>query len=281
MGGDGLVRFRFGAVPDQLYGIYEVRLWSADREACGGAEHGAFGAEGDGEVFLLGTDVLGYDIFTRVLVATRISLSVPILAMIVSVLIGAIVGASSGYFGGKVDLVIQRIAEVLMSFPRVPLWMALAATLPPEITPYQRYVGIALMLAAVGWAGLSRQVRGKALAIRESDFVSAALVAGARSPAIIVGHILPNCATILIVSSTLMVPGLILAETSLSFLGIGIVPPLVSWGTLLKAAQSVQALVHAPWLLAPGAAIVIAVLSFNFVGDALRDALDPYSERRS
>ena len=239
-----------------------------------------FGVEGDGMIALFGTGRLGRDVLSRVLVATRISLSVPIVGMLISVILGSAIGVASGYWGGVADILIQRLTEVMMSFPRIPLWMALAATLPADLSSLHRYLGVTIVLALIGWAGLCRQIRGKTLALKESDFVMAGRAAGSSLPTILFRHLVPNCFSHIVVVATLSIPGLILAESALSFLGIGITPPLVSWGTLLKDAQSVQVLTKHPWLLAPGVFMVLTVLAVNFFGDALRDALDPYSEIR-
>jgi peptide/nickel transport system permease protein len=253
--------------PYRLWGLFPTRLR-------------LFGVDEGGAVSLLGTDLLGRDILSRVLVATRISLSVPLIGVMISVILGSVLGVTSGYFGGVADILLQRFTELLMSFPRIPLWMALAATLPADMPPFRRYLGVTVVLALIGWAGLCRQIRGKTLALKESDFIMAARAAGSGTRTILLSHLLPNCFSHIIVIATLSVPGLILAEGSLSFLGIGITPPLVSWGTMLKDAQNVQALLIYPWLLAPGVFMVLTVLAVNFFGDALRDAFDPYSTIR-
>jgi peptide/nickel transport system permease protein len=261
------IRFFVQGEPYRLLGLIPTRIR-------------LFGVDEGGVVSLLGTGLLGRDILSRVLVATRISLSVPVMGMLISVILGSVLGVASGYWGGLPDILLQRFTELLMSFPRIPLWMALATTLPASMPPFRRYLGVTVVLAIIGWAGLCRQIRGKTLSLKESDFVMAAHAAGSSTRTILLRHLLPNCFSHIIVVATLSVPSLILAEGSLSFLGIGITPPLVSWGTLLKDAQNVQALLNYPWLLAPGVFMVLTVLAVNFLGDALRDALDPYSKIR-
>jgi len=228
-------------------------------------------------VFLLGTDRQGRDQLSRILIGSQISLTVGLLGVFLSLIIGSLLGVASGYYGGAIDNVIQRAIEVIRSFPSIPLWMALAASFPPHWPPLQIYFAISVVLSFIGWTWLARQLRGKVLSLREEEFVLAAQLAGASDARIIILHLIPSVTGHIIVISTLAIPGMILAETALTFLGIGIRPPLVSWGTLLQDSQNIQTLAHAPWLLAPVAAIVIAVLAFNFLGDGLRDATDPYS----
>jgi peptide/nickel transport system permease protein len=228
-------------------------------------------------VFMLGTDRQGRDQLSRILIGSQISLTVGLLGVFLSLLIGSLLGVASGYYGGAIDNVIQRAIEVIRSFPSIPLWMALAASFPPHWPPLQIYFAISVVLSFIGWTWLARQLRGKVLSLREEEFVLAAQLAGASDARIIILHLIPSVTGHIIVISTLAIPGMILAETALTFLGIGIRPPLVSWGTLLQDSQNIQTLAHAPWLLAPVAAIVIAVLAFNFLGDGLRDATDPYS----
>lgn len=235
-----------------------------------------FGVD-EGTVFLLGTDQLGRDLFTRLIHGARISLTIGLIGVALSFVLGLIIGAISGYYGGWIDNAIQRLIEVIQSFPTIPLWMALSAALPRTWSPIQIYLGITIVLSLVGWTGLARQVRGKLLALREEDYATAARLAGASEPRIIFRHLLPAFASHIVVTLTLMVPGMILGETALSFLGLGLQPPATSWGVLLQDAQNVQALTLYPWLMAPVFMVIITVLAFNFVGDGLRDAADPYT----
>ena len=234
------------------------------------------GVESENILFLLGTDQFGQDLLSRIVAGARISLLLPLVGMLISSILGAIIGIVSGYFGGVVDHILQRIVEAIASFPRLPLWIALAAALPPEIPPLQVFFMIVVVLSAIGWAHLARQIRGKVLSIREEDYVKAAQSVGTSTPRILFKHILPNTLTHIIVVATLSIPSFILAESSLSFLGIGITPPLISWGVLLKDAQAIRVIVQQPWLLLPGVLITVAMLAFSFVGDGLRDAYDPH-----
>lgn len=227
--------------------------------------------------FLLGSDRLGRDNLSRILYGTRISMSVGLVGVTISLVLGLILGGVSGYYGGTVDKIIQRLVEFLRSMPTIPLWMGLAAAIPLEWPPLYVYLIITALLSLIGWTSLAREVRGKVMAIKGEDFVVAARLDGVKESRIITRQILPSFASHIIAVTTLAIPEMILAETALSFLGIGLQPPVVSWGVLLREAQNVNTVATAPWLLWPGLAVVIAVLAFNFLGDGLRDAADPYS----
>ena len=235
-----------------------------------------FGTRG-GEAFLLGTDRLGRGMLSRVIHGARISLSIGLLGVFISFVLGCILGGISGYYGGTPDLIVQRAIEFILSIPTIPLWMALSAALPANWPALRVYFAITVILALQGWAGLARVVRGKLLELREEDFVMAARIAGQGAGDIIRRHLLPSFMSYLIVNITLAIPGMILGETALSFLGLGLRPPVVSWGVLLKDAQNFRTVSIHPWLLIPGIFVVVTVLMFNFLGDGLRDAADPYT----
>lgn len=232
---------------------------------------------GNMQVFLMGSDRLGRDMFSRVVHGARVSLSIGLVSVFLSLALGITLGGISGYYGGWVDNVIQRVIEFIRSIPSLPLWMALSAALPPEWPQELRYFGITIILSVLGWTGLGRQVRGRFLALRSEDFVLAARLGGARDMRIILRHMVPSFASHIIASLTLSIPGVILAETALSFLGLGLRQPVISWGVLLQEAQNIRTVALSPWLMLPGLAVVVTVLAFNFLGDGLRDAADPFS----
>ena len=228
--------------------------------------------------FPFGTDELGRDLYSRTIHAARISLSIGLVGAVISFCLGCLIGGASGYFGGRADMGIQRSTEFTIAIPQIPLWMALAAALPDEWSSTEVYFGITIVLSVLSWPWLALTVRGKLLELRESDFVMAARISNMGILGIIIKHLLPSFASYLIVVISLSVPVMILAETALSFLEIGIRPPAVSWGSLLHDAQNIRALSQSPWLLIPGLFVIVTVLSFNFLGDGLRDAADPYKQ---
>lgn len=234
------------------------------------------GLQGDARIYLLGTDRLGRCVFSRILYGSRISLSIGLVGVAMTLILGILIGGVSGYYGGLIDTAIQRLIEILRSFPTIPLWLALSAAVPATWSPVQVYFCMTLIIALIGWTGLARVVRGKILALREEDYAVAARVAGVRESAIILRHLVPGFTSHLIVTVTLAIPQMILAETSLSFLRLGLRPPTISWGVLLQDAQNIRAIALYPWLLTPVFFVIVTVLVFNFMGDGLRDAADPY-----
>ncbi len=231
----------------------------------------------DKKVFFFGADRLGRDVFSRTIHATRVSMTIGLIGVALSLILGIIIGGASGYFGGWIDVGIQRVIEFLQSLPSIPLWIGLAAAIPPTMPPIQTYFMITVILSILGWTGLARIVRGKFMALKNEEFVIAARLDGCKPTRIILRHMVPNFMSHIIAVVTLAIPGMIVAETSLSFLGIGLRQPVVSWGVLLQEAQNLRSIAAAPWLFVPGGAVVIAVLALNFLGDGMRDAGDPYA----
>jgi|TARA_B100001750_G_C15508174_1_gene601820 peptide/nickel transport system permease protein len=227
-------------------------------------------------IYLLGTDVQGRDVWSRLMLATRISMTIGLLSVSLSLFLGVLLGGLSGYYGGLLDLVIQRIIEILRSIPTIPLWMAIAASVPQDWSIIRVYFAITIIIAMFEWTRLAREVRGRFLSLRDEDFVTAAALLGASKVRIIFRHMVPSFMSHIIASSTLMIPFIIISETSLSFLGLGLRPPAISWGVMLQAAQNIQTIALTPWQLIPAAFVIVAVLAFNFLGDGLRDAADPY-----
>ena len=226
--------------------------------------------------FLLGTDRLGRDVFSRITYGARISLLIGLGGIIVSLSIGLLLGGLAGYYGGKIDWTVQRLTEIIRSFPELPLWMALSAILPVTWSPILVFFGITIILGMLDWTGLARSVRSKLLALREEDYCTAARLMGAKPKRIISKHLLPGFSSHIIASATLSIPGMILGETALSFLGLGLRPPITSWGVLLNEAQNINVVALYPWLILPVLPVIIIILAFNFFGDGLRDAADPY-----
>jgi peptide/nickel transport system permease protein len=262
------VRFFIAGHPYRLLGIVPARVHLL----------GAAAADDRERVHLLGTDRLGRDQWSRLVYGTRTSMTIGLTAVTFSVILGVVLGGISGYVGGLADVVIQRLIELLQSLPTIPVWLALTAALPRDWSPQQVFLAITVILSLVGWTTLGREVRGRFLALREEDFVLAAELAGASRRRIIVRHMVPTFLSHIIATSTLAIPAMIISETSLSFLGLGIRPPAISWGVLLQEAQNIQTVALAPWLLIPGLVVILSVLAFNLVGDGLRDAADPYSQ---
>jgi len=234
------------------------------------------GANAGQTLFLLGTDTQGRDLWSRLMYATRTSMTIGLVSVALSLVLGVVLGGISGYFGGAIDSVIQRVIEILRSIPTIPLWMGLAAALPNDWSVVQVYFAITIIISLIGWTELARVVRGRFISLKEEDFVMAAELVGCGKARIIFRHMVPSFISHIIAATTLAIPAIIISETSLSFLGLGLRPPAISWGVLLQDAQNIQALVISPWLLFPSLAVIIAVLAFNFMGDGIRDAADPY-----
>jgi len=258
------IYFFVKGAPYELWGLFEMDLH-------------LFGLEDPEGIYLaLGADRMGRDMFSRIAYGTRISMSVGLVGVLLSLVLGILLGGVSGYYSGLIDTIIQRVIEFIRSIPTIPLWMALSAAIPHDWRPLRVYFAITVILSVISWTGMARVVRGRFLSLRREDFVLAASLAGASELRIIVRHMVPSFTSHIIASLTLGIPGMILSETSLSFLGLGLRPPVISWGVLLQESQNLRTVASAPWLLLPGAAVVLAVLAFNFVGDGLRDAADPY-----
>lgn len=237
-----------------------------------------FAVEEPGRIFLLGTDGMGRDLFSRIVLGSQISLSIPLVGVGISFILGLIFGGISGYFGGWIDSLIQRAIEIIRSFPTLPLWMALSAAIPPRIPVVTMYLYIVIIFAFIGWTDLARVVRGKFISLKNEDYVVAAKIAGVSDAKIIVKHLLPGFMSYLVVATTLAIPGMILGETAMSFLGLGVRSPATSWGVLLQEAQKIENVALYPWKLIPLGAVILTVLTYNFIGDGLRDAADPYKK---
>jgi peptide/nickel transport system permease protein len=234
------------------------------------------GAKAGESLFLLGTDLQGRDLWSRLMYGTQTSMMIGLVSVFLSLILGVVLGGISGYFGGWIDTVIQRIIEILRSIPTIPLWMGLAAALPGDWDIVKIYFAITIIISLIGWTELARVVRGRFISLRQEDFIMAAELLGCSKTRIIFRHMVPSFISHIIAATTLAIPAMIISETSLSFLGLGLRPPAISWGVLLQDAQNIQALVISPWLLIPSLAVIIAVLAFNFMGDGIRDAADPY-----
>ncbi|MGC9522721.1 MAG: ABC transporter permease [Anaerolineae bacterium] len=261
------ITFFVRGTPYKMWGLWEtdVHLFGigADREEQG--------------VILFGADRMGRDLFSRLCYGARISLSIGLVGVLLSLFLGIFLGGVSGYYGGRIDTIIQRVIEFIRTIPNIPLWMALSAALPPDWPVVRLYFGITVILSLIGWTGMARVVRGRFLQLREEDFVLAARLSGSSETRIILRHMAPSFLSHIIASLTLSIPGTILGETGLSFIGLGLRAPAISWGVLLQEAQNVRSLSQAPWVFAPAITVVLTVFAFNFVGDGLRDAADPYA----
>lgn len=265
------VKLTFGA---KGYPYRFIGLIPTTTHFLGVADSGAAGSAS--KLMLFGGDKFGRDIFSRILMGARISLSIGIVAIVVSFILGVSIGGISGYLGGKTDVLIQRMIEIINAFPKLPLWLALGAALPRTWSSLQVYFGITIILSLMEWTGLARVVRGRILSLREEDYAMAARLLGAGHGRVIFRHLVPGLTSHIVVSLTMTIPRMILGETSLSFLGLGLKPPTISWGVMLQDCMSMQVVKYYPWLLLPVVMIILTVLCFNFVGDGMRDAADPY-----
>ncbi len=273
------LRRTFVADPDKEIPVsFFVHSWSYKLLGVFESDLHLFGAtNGRDRVYLIGADALGRDVLSRMIYGTRVSMTIGLVGVVISLVLGIFLGGISGYFGGWLDEIIQRSIDFMRSLPTIPLWLGLAAAFPVTWGPLETYFAITLILSLIGWTALARVVRGRFLALRTEDFVMAARLDGASQLRVIFEHMLPAFYSHIIASITLAIPGMILAETALSFLGLGLRPPVVSWGVMLQDAQNVRAVATAPWLLIPAVGVVVSVLALNFLGDGLRDAADPYS----
>ncbi|ROR73142.1 ABC transporter permease [Bogoriella caseilytica] len=266
-------------VPDESE-VHQLRFFTEGREwsffgLFSSTTH-LFGVDDPGRVFLFGTDSMGRDLFSRIVLGSQVSLSIPLVGVGISFVLGLVIGSVAGYFGGTIDFIIQRLIEILRSFPTLPLWMALAAAIPSRIPVVQMFLYITIILAFVEWTTLARVVRSKFVSLKNEDYVMAARVSGVHDFKIIAVHLVPGFMSYLVVAVTLAIPAMILGETALSFLGLGIQAPATSWGVLLQEAQNVASVAYYPWKLIPLGFVIMTVLAFNFLGDGLRDAADPY-----
>jgi peptide/nickel transport system permease protein len=262
------VRFLVPGFEYRLFGVI-----SAHRHLIG-----VEGAAPEETLFLLGTDEQGRDLWSRLMYGTRTSLTIGLVGVAISLILGVFLGGISGLYGGLTDTIIQRVIEILRSIPTIPLWMGLAAALPNDWDIMRVYFAITIIISLIGWTELARVVRGRFLSLREEDFVMAAELAGCGQMRVIFTHLVPSFLSHIIAATTLAIPAMIISETSLSFLGLGLRPPAISWGVLLQQAQNIQALAISPWLLIPAVPVIIVILAFNFMGDGLRDAADPYGQ---
>ena len=262
------IRFFVQGQPYEMWGLFEsdIRLFGIDAPI---EEQG---------IFLIGADRLGRDVFSRICFGARISLTIGLFSVAISLVLGLILGGMSGYYGGVIDNLIQRMIEFIRSIPEIPLIMALGAALPADLPVTTLYFGITIVLSLIGWTGLARVVRGRFLSLREEDFVMAARLSGSGEMRIIMRHMMPSFTSHIIASLTLAIPAIILAETGLSFIGLGLRAPAISWGVLLQEAQNLRSVALAPWVLSPAFAVILTVLAFNFLGDGIRDAADPYAK---
>jgi len=272
-----------GVFAEDTENVYRIRFFT---QGDPGGEYKWFGlfpsnlhlfeAEGEGRVFLFGTDSMGRDLFSRVVLGAQISLFIPIVGMLLTLVLGLLIGSLAGYFGGWVDTVIQRIVEVVRSFPQVPLWMALSAAIPKTMKPAQVFMLMTLILSLISWPDLSRVVRSKFISVKKEDYIMAARISGAPADKVITRHMIPSFISYIIVNMTMSIPNLIIGETTLSFLGLGLRSPATSWGVLLQETNKLETIMFYGWKLIPMLFVFLTVLSFNFMGDGLRDAADPY-----